>query len=605
MKPICLSLLVLTGTLLSARGEDFHSLTLPTAAAAGREIHVAVTGDDAGPGTAARPYRTIGRGAAEAQSGDRVIVHGGTYREWIKPLRGGTSEERRITYRAATGESVFVKGSERIVDWQPQGGGVWRAELPNAFFGTYNPYELPLSGGWLNYGQWHHRGDVYLNGEACREQQNPGDVATTPQSWHCRVADGRTTILANFRDADPNRELAEINVREMIFMPEITGLQYITVRGFQFAHAAANWAPPVLDLQTGAVGTRMGRHWIIEHCSVTNARCVGIILGHAPGVNYADIDTFGDHVVRNNHIRRCGQAGIAGQKGATRSLIEGNLIEETNYRREFGGWETAAIKFHNTVDATIRHNLIRGVYHQQQGAYGIWIDYANQGLRITGNLIYDTQTAAIFLEMNHGGMLIDNNVLLGGGLEGQSDGNVFAHNLFVDCGYRHHPDLQRKSAWYFPHTTRQVGTDYGVPADERWYNNVFVGRGLDFVKANSGNRADHNLFLAGAKRSSFGDEHSVGSAVGIDLMREESRTGVVIRYTLPAAVSQLRCPVVDAALVGIFQRVGQFIEDRDGQPITIDIDISGAKRIATVAGPLAEAVAGRNVIEWVLASEQQ
>ena len=75
---------------------------------------------------------------------------------------------------------------------------------------------------------------------------------------------------------------------------------------------------------------------------------------------------------------------------------------------------------------------------------------------------------------------------------------------------------------------------------------------------------------------------------------------MVIRYTLPEAASQLRCPVVNAALVGVFQRVGQSIEDRDGAPITVDTDINGAKRTATVAGPLAEAVAGGNVIEWVL-----
>jgi hypothetical protein len=131
-----------------------------------------------------------------------------------------------------------------------------------------------------------------------------------------------------------------------------------------------------------------------------------------------------------------------------------------------------------------------------------------------------------------------------------------------------------------------------VPADERWHNNIFVGRGLDFVKANPGNRADHNLFLGGARRSRFGDEHSVESPAGIDLKREDSRTGVVIRYTLPDSVSQLRCPVVDAGLVGVFQRVGQSIEDRDGRPITVDTDINSAKRTVTVAGPLAEAVAG-------------
>ena len=33
-------------------------------------------------------------------------------------------------------------------------------------------------------------------------------------------------------------------------------------------------------------------------------------------------------------------------------------IEHANYRREFGGWETAAIKFHNSVDTVIEGNLI-------------------------------------------------------------------------------------------------------------------------------------------------------------------------------------------------------------------------------------------------------
>ncbi|NQT40393.1 MAG: right-handed parallel beta-helix repeat-containing protein, partial [Planctomycetes bacterium] len=250
-----------------------------------------------------------------------MTVYGGTYREWVKPPRGGTGEDRRITYRAAPGEIVFIKGSERITTWTRQEGGVWKAEMPNTFFGDYNPYALKVSGGWLNYGQWHHRGDVYLNGEAFREKETAAEVDKAEQSWHGRVDGEVTMIRANFGKANPNTEVAEINVRESLFMPEVTGLKYITVDGFRFMHAAANWAPPVLELQTGAVGPRMGKHWIIENCTVTNARCVGIILGHAPGVDYSDIDAYGDHVIRNNVIRRCGQAGIAGQKGATRSVI--------------------------------------------------------------------------------------------------------------------------------------------------------------------------------------------------------------------------------------------------------------------------------------------
>jgi hypothetical protein len=409
-----------------------------------KEIHVSKAGNDSASGSEAQPYLTISQAAAVAQSDDTVIVHGGTYREWVKPAWGGTDESNRITYRAAPGAEVFVKGSERVTTWTPETDGVWKVELPNSFFGAYNPYALQVSGGWLNYGQWHHRGDVYLNGEAFLEKQKAEELAGAEHTWFCQVTGEVTTIRANFGQANPNVELTEINVRESIFMPEITGLKYITVDGFHFAHAAANWAPPNLNLQMGAVGTRMGKHWIIENCEIVNARCVGIILGHAPGVDYRDIDAFGEHIIRNNVIRRCGQAGIAGQKGATRSLISGNLIEDTNYRREFGGWETAAIKFHNSVDTVISGNLIRGVYYQKEGAFGIWMDFGNQGIRITRNIIYKTQAATVFLEMDHGPTLVDNNILIGQPVRSNSEATVFAHNLFVECGYDYSPSRRTR-----------------------------------------------------------------------------------------------------------------------------------------------------------------
>ena len=95
-----------------------------------REIHVSKTGSDSGSGSQARPYLTINKAASVAQPGDVVTVHGGTYREWVKPPRGGTDERNRITYRAAPGEIVFIKGSERITSWTHQEDGVWKAELP-------------------------------------------------------------------------------------------------------------------------------------------------------------------------------------------------------------------------------------------------------------------------------------------------------------------------------------------------------------------------------------------------------------------------------------------------------------------------------------------
>jgi len=162
-----------------------------------REIHVGTTGDDSGSGDHGSPYLTIGKAASIALPGDVVTVHAGTYREWVKPARGGTGEEKRITYRAAPGEEVIIKGSERVTSWVNEGDGVWKVELPNSFFGEYNPYALNLSGGWLHYGEWHHRGDVYLNGEAFYERKTPEIVKEKEHSWYCQADAQTTTIWAN------------------------------------------------------------------------------------------------------------------------------------------------------------------------------------------------------------------------------------------------------------------------------------------------------------------------------------------------------------------------------------------------------------------------
>jgi len=571
-------------------------LHVPDASA--REIHVAKTGNDSHAGSLESPYVTIGKAAAVAQPGDTVIVHAGTYREWVKPRRGGRDESSRVTYRAAAGEDVLIKGSEQITSWAPQGNGVWMVELPNRLFGDYNPYALNISGGWLLYGQWLHRGDVYLDGEALREQKALEDVKQQPHTWCCRATENNTTIWANFGKANPNTQLAEINVRQSVFMPAESGLAYITVNGFHLLHSAENWEPPGLPLQVGAIGPRMGKHWIIENCTVTNARCVGISLGQAPGVDYSDIDAFGAHIVRNNVIRRCGEAGIAGQKGATRCLVAGNLIEDTNYRKEFGGWETAAIKFHESVDTVIRGNLIRGVYHQGYGAFGIWMDWANQGTRITGNIIYNTQAANVFLEMNHGPILVDNNVLIGQGVRSNSEGTVFAHNLLVDCKFDMVSDTTRSSQYYQPHTRKEVGRKHGIPADDKWFNNIFVRRGLDGVKKASGYASDYNVFLEGAKKSSFADEHSVVHPAEAKFRREDSPVGVSIGFRVNQAPFGVKGPLVDRSLVGVFPTAGQTIEDRSGQPIRVDTDILGKDRVPLVAGPLADLKPGENTVKW-------
>lgn len=606
-----------------------------------KTYEVSTTGSDSNLGDKDSPFLTIGKAASVAMPGDTVIVRGGTYREWVRPARGGKGEDARITYRAAAGEKVCIKGSEQITSWVAQSPGVWRAEIPNELFGTYNPYGLNLTGEWLVFGNWRHRGDVYLDGKALSEVQTPGEVATTKNAWHAQVRErsspvyrnpaqkskGTTVIYANFGEADPNKALAEINVRPYVFFPNRTKLHYITVDGFHLMHSAENWQTPIYETQTGMIGPRGGKCWIIQNCQITDARCVGIVLGEAAGVDYSKIDAFGNHIVRNNIIRRCGQAGIYGIHGGTRCLIEGNLIEDINYREEIGGHDTAGIKFHFSVDTIIRGNLIRRVHWNipiklSHTACGIWMDNSNQGTRITGNIIYDIDYADIYLEMNHGPILVDNNVVIRsptriwrsmpqysrGGL------NIFAHNLFIDCdwgiGLTSYPPTV-----FAPHTRKVVkpALQPPLPHSYKWFNNIFVNRGLSAADFSTKHTqvipekeagwygSDNNVFLGGAKASTFGDEHSLVSAAAADVTREETPLGVTIEFSitppLPAAG-----PWVDGKLVGVLPIVNQTIEDRYGVAIRVDTDMTGAKRTQAIPGPLAELRPGRNRIVWAVKS---
>ncbi len=116
-----------------------------------REYHVAVTGSDYAKGTKENPFRTIQRAAKAAETGDKVIVHEGEYREWVKPEHSGYSDISRIVYEAAEGEKVVIKGSERIQNWENTEGTVWKAVVPNTVFGDYNPYKERLWGDWFLY----------------------------------------------------------------------------------------------------------------------------------------------------------------------------------------------------------------------------------------------------------------------------------------------------------------------------------------------------------------------------------------------------------------------------------------------------------------------
>lgn len=599
---------------------------------AAREYHVSPQGSDAGAGTMEHPLRTINHAAQLALPGDTVTVHEGVYREWVNPLYGGNSDEKRILYRAAPGEKVELKGSEIVTGWKAdkRAKGVWKAVVDNKMFGNYNPFNDELFGDWLwkPKGTVFHTADVYLNEVSLYEAQSvekvlkPDTVRTVrdPQGstafWYAEVGADETTVYANFGSVNPNKETIEINVRPTCFYPTREGLNYITIRGFHVSQAATQWAAPTAE-QVGMISTHWCKGWIIEDNVIRNSRANGITLGKECGSghnldctdkrldgthHYIEVifnvlrhgwnkEHVGSHIVRNNVISDCEQTGICGSMGGAFSEIYNNHIYNILCKQQFGGAEMAGIKLHGAIDTYIHNNRIH-----KCGSYGIWLDWMAQGARVSYNLIYNNIGQDLFTEVQHGPILVDNNIMLSrASIQENADGIAYVHNLF--CGSTNNLNDGRYVPYHLNHSTEVKGFKSIVNGDHRYYNNVFIGGknekahyGLIGYKSSQWPiHAAGNLFCNGAKPAADGQGETLEG--GIEAIRIEE-TADEVYLILPKEVAQLSevsAEPVDAARLGKARLSTYGYENPDGTPARLEKDYFGKVRSGKpTVGPIQE-----------------
>lgn len=466
--------------------------------------HVKKTGSNLNSGTENEPFLTIGKAAYVAKPGDIITVHEGIYREWVSPKSGGTSSQR-ITYEAAEGENVIITGAEVVTDWEKD-GEIWKIVIDNEFFGDFNPFNEVLFGDWLfKSDRVFHLGDVYLNGHSMYEAtsidvvRNPkkSETSLEPEfsvyTWYADVDDCNTTIYANFQGENPTKGNVEINVRPFCFWPVNPGRNYITVRGFTMRQAATQWAPPTA-LQEGLIGPHWSKGWIIENNIISDSRCSGISLGKEESTgqnewsnlhtkmghqreqevifralnNGWNKDNIGSHIVRNNLIYNCGQAGIVGHLGCIFSLIENNHIYDIRHKREFEGAEVGGIKLHAAIDTIIKDNVIHDSFR------GVWLDWQAQGTRVSNNIMFGNDSEDILVEVSHGPTMIDHNILLSGhAFKTLSHSCALVHNLLagtISIGN----ELNRHTPYHVPHSTSVAGVTRFTGGDDRYYNNIFL-----------------------------------------------------------------------------------------------------------------------------------
>ncbi len=497
-------------------------------------------------GTARQPFLTIGQAAALAAPGDTVWIGGGTYREWVIPGQGGEAPDNRIVYRNLPGEEVIISGAEEVTGWLPCGNSVWRAVLPGERFGDYNPYADEIFGDWYDdFGQTHHTGEIFMDGKALYEAPDlagidGGGRSGREYSWFSQVTPEKTEIWVHVPDQDPNEHRMEASVRPYCFFPKREGVNYLTVSGLILEKAATQWAPPTA-FQPAAIGTNWSKGWIIENCVVRQSKCSGISIGkrreerdniwskdpYKSGTQtYTEIvfanlkkdwskENVGGHIIRNNEIHDCGQAGIVGCMGGAFSVLSHNHIHDINNRREFGGAEMAGIKLHAAIDVLIEQNLIHDCVR------GLWLDWEAQGARVSKNAFFANSSEDVFIEVCHGPCTVDHNILLSEyNLQNTSQGTAYVQNLFAGK-VRVYRDPNRFTMYHFPHDTSVAGLMVIYGGDDRVCGNIYAGRG----KGEESGNAVYNSYPDGGS-------DSVMPKDGMPMSYTENKLPVFIRDNL-------------------------------------------------------------------------
>ena len=474
---------------------------------------------DLNPGSKELPFLTINKAAQVLQPGERVLIMTGVYRERIVPVRGGTGPDKIISYEAAPGAKVLVKGSRLVkTGWEsstdfklgPRAPArstlkIYQRRLDDIEFHGYNPF------GMVNVMQDRvylfpkpeelrqhllRRGMVFVDEQRLKQVELYRELAQKDGTFWCEH-DGLAIHVRLPGDADPAEHEVELAIQEQVFAPRTRGLNYIRVKGITFEHAANAFPVP----QRGLVSASRGNFWIIEDCVLQHANGVALDIG-AQDWNMEAPSVIGHSIVRRNHIADAGVCGLAGM-GVQDTLVEANLIEQVGWQDVELTWETGGIKLHTTKNCLLRDNVIRHLTH----AVGIWLDYQNTNTRVTGNVIGDTLETlrgGIYLEASHDPNMLDQNIIWkategkGGGsynmpahggwgitVDG-SDQTVVAHNLI---------GLTQDAAIKFRTIEgRVVGSRGGTARWNKVLDNIFYrcGKAIDFP--NRDNTAEGNLY---------------------------------------------------------------------------------------------------------------
>jgi len=220
-----------------------------------------------------------------------------------------------------------------------------------------------------------------------------------------------------------------------------------------------------------------------------------------------------------------------------------------------------------------------------------------QGTRATGNLLYRNDCHDIYVEVNHGPYLIDNNICLSNNSRHLSQGGAYVHNLF-DSKFGNWYD-GRHTPYFKPHTTIKVDDHKINVGDDRFYNNMWVGNGKKSLEKIQEPNLNHPLYYSYGTRcyefrprlpEAGGNVYYHGAEpcenektaklinANPKIMLEEVGDGVYLKYYVDKQHKNVKSEIVTSDLLGRAEVPDQPFMDYDGSHLTINTDYLGNKR---------------------------
>lgn len=331
---------------------------------------------DRNPGTEALPLKTISAAAAKVQAGDKVLVHGGEYRETVIITASGTVESP-IIFEAATDERPVIKGSEVVTGWQRVADGIWKAPLP----------EVPERSPNLKIASYWQTNDVRMvfvkDGESldahCLRRRDRRDEL---QPGTFFVDRANNTLLLRLDDgADPNPLRVEATTRGTWM--NVWG-SHVTVRGFAFRHCANS------GQMTGPGCFLRGDDVLMENCQITWSDHLGVLFAGN-----------GDRLVRC--LIAChGNSGLGGTGEG--HVIDRCRVLNNNLDRYDPAWHCGGAKL---IPRFCHSEVTHNEFAYNVGP-GLWLDSDCNDNLVEGNFCHDNEGPGIMIEISARNRIFNN-----------------------------------------------------------------------------------------------------------------------------------------------------------------------------------------------------